>query len=158
MKVHVAVEESVMGKKDLTWTEVREEKVISRLPWKHLSREINAFGWKTEKAKHQTQRLWNYHTTVGNILPLPPRPRPRPLPLPRPRPLNPPRNGAPSLFTLDTSSWSSRHSRSYFWLCQSAGTQPLPLQQTQQHMCPHPPKKRKEMEPIYILITSLSWL
>lgn len=53
----------------------------------------------------------------------PPLPRPRPLPLPRPRPLKPPRNGAPSLFTLDTSSWSSRHSRSYFWLCQSAGKQ-----------------------------------
>lgn len=59
---------------------------------------------------------WKAHTP----LPLP-LPRPLPLPLPRPRPLNPPRNGAPSLFTLDTSSWSSRHSRSYFWLCQSAG-------------------------------------
>lgn len=50
---------------------------------------------------------------------LPPLPRPRPRPLPRPRPRNPARKGAPSLFTLDTSSWSSRHSRSYFPLCQS---------------------------------------
>lgn len=63
-----------------------------------------------------------YSISLKILLPLPlPLPRPRPLPLPRPRPLKPPRNGAPSLFTLDTSSWSSRHSRSYFWLCQSVG-------------------------------------
>ncbi len=56
-------------------------------------------------------------------LPLPaPLPRPLPRPRPRPRPLTVLLYGAPSLFTLDTSSRSSLNSWSYFPLCQSANT------------------------------------